>query len=61
LIHKIVRKDGIPSKITNYRIISVENSYPVYAWYYNNIIYYYTEAEMIYFNPDSSYMFYYMQ
>ena len=31
---------------------------PIYAWYDNGIIYYYTDAEKIYLNTDASYMFF---
>ena len=42
--------------------LSVENSdYPVYARFTWWIIYYYTEAEKIYMNPNSSHMFYGMK
>ena len=37
------------------------SDYPVYGWFTGWIVYYTTEAETIYINPDSSYMFYYMQ
>jgi len=33
----------------------------VIAWYNSGTIYYYTDAEIIYMNEDSSFMFYYMQ
>ena len=40
-------------------ILSDSNSdFPIYGWFNNGVIYYYTEAENIYLNEDSSYMFY---
>ena len=39
-------------------IVSTEDSkYPIYMWYDDEVIYYYTEAEKIYLNSDASYMF----
>ena len=37
---------------------SYDSPLPIYAWYSNNTIYWYTEAEDVYLNKDSSYMFY---
>jgi len=37
------------------------SSKDIVAWYDNGTIYYYTDADKIYMNPDSSYMFYYMK
>ena len=39
-------------------LLTADSSYPVYGWFDDGIIYYYTEADTIYLNPDSSYMFY---
>ena len=40
-------------------LLSVSTSpYPVYGWYDNGTIYYYTEADNIYMGANSSYMFY---
>ena len=52
-----------PSATTE--IQSSDSSAPIYAWYDSSsqTIYYYTDAEVIYLNSDSSYMFnefYYM-
>lgn len=45
----------------DYVIVSTQDSYyPVYAWYDNGAIHYYTEADKIYLNEDSSSMFYNM-
>ena len=39
-------------------IISTSDSeVPIYAWYSNYTVYYYTDADVIYLNPDSSSMF----
>lgn len=37
------------------------SAYPVYTWYSNNTIYYYTEADLVYLNADSSYLFYQLE
>ena len=51
----------IPEWVTTW-IISVSYSdNEVIAWYDNWVIYYYTEADNIYLNSDSSYMFSYMK
>ncbi len=43
-------------------LLSVSTSpYPVYGWYDNGTIYYYTEADNIYMSANSSYMFYNLQ
>ena len=62
-ISRIQRRDWIPSRVTenDYVIVSTQDSYyPVYAWYDNGAIHYYTEADKIYLNEDSSSMFYNM-
>ena len=42
----------------NYEIVSVNGvKYPIYAWYDNGKIYWYTEANVAFTNPDASYMF----
>ncbi len=38
-------------------ISSADSDYPIYAWYSNNAINFYTEATDIYLNPNSSYFF----
>ncbi len=48
----------IPSWVTTWLISTNDSAYPTYAWFDNSwIIYYYTEANKIYLNQDSSYMF----
>ena len=53
--------DIIPSWVTTTWISTSDSEREIIAWYDDWIIYYYTEAETIYMNPDSSYMFYYME
>ncbi len=58
-IKSIVTADIIPDWVTT-RLISAKNSQvPVYARYDSGTIYYYTMADKIYLNEDSSNMFYY--
>ena len=47
-------KTGLNS---NNIISTTDSLYPIYMWYENNTIYYYSEDPMIYMNSDSSYMF----
>ena len=42
-------------------IATSDSDWPVYTWFDNGIIYYYTEADEVFFNADSSYMFYAMK
>ena len=57
MITKIIQTWSIPLWVTTW-ILSIANSiYPVYAWYDNWTIYYYTEAEIIYMNQRSNDMF----
>ena len=59
-IKAIIRSNVKPSQDDNYAIISTENSpVPIYAWFDNGTIYIYSNSDVIYFNKDSSYMFYY--
>ena len=39
-------------------IATEDSDYPVYTWLDNDTIYYYTEADEVFLNADSSYMFY---
>ncbi len=39
---------------------SYDSEAPIYGWFDNGILYYYSEADDIYMNPDSSYMFHRM-
>ena len=50
----------IPLWVTTTWISTSDSERPVYAWFTWWIIYYTSEAETIYMNPDSSYMFYNM-
>ena len=55
-IKKIVRSDYIPMWV-NKETISLDDTVPVFAWYENGTIYYYSEVEKIYLNANSSQMF----
>jgi len=59
-INNIIRADSIPSWVKKAEIQSEDSNYPIYARYKNWTIYIYSEADTIYMNSDSSYMFYYM-
>ena len=59
-IESIVRYEKVPSQelLTSSEIISTnESEKPVYAWFDDDTIYYYTTARSIYLNTDSSSMF----
>ncbi len=43
--------------LTDDNKLSLEDEIPIYAWFDNGVIYYYSEATTLYFNEDSSYMF----
>ena len=60
-IQKIKRAPESPEWIT-WIISATGSEYPVYAWFNDDekALYYYSEATTIYFNEDSSYMFYYL-
>ena len=48
----------VPSNLTDDNIVSTEESdLPIYMWYDDSIIYWYSEAGTIYLNEDSTYMF----
>ena len=56
----IVRTDTAPSasNMTEEHIVSLETSKtPIYAWYDNGTIYYYSESEFLKFSESTSYMF----
>ena len=51
-----------PKQLEKSKIVSTENSIPIYIWVpeynsYNSTLYYYTTASKIYYNEDSSFMF----
>ena len=53
-IKHIVRARELPNNITDNNKISKEDSLvPIYAWYDNGTIYYYTEVDTIYLNENS--------
>ena len=54
----IQRSATLKEGLTEENVVSTETSaYPIYMWYEDGIIYYYTEADKPYLNSDSSYMF----
>ena len=59
-IVEIARTDELPNlEFTDDNVLSTDDSQEVvYGWYDAGTIYYYSEAEEIYLNEDSSYMFY---
>ena len=57
-IKSIQRSSTLKSGLTDDNLVSTSDSkYPIYAWYTTNTINYYTEAEKIYMNSNSSGMF----
>ena len=60
-IKQMVYTWAIPSWVTTTWISTSDSEKEIIAWYDSGTIYYYTEANTIYLNPDSSYMFSYMQ
>ena len=58
-IRNFEKADELTTEYTTWIISVPLSKYPVYAWYDDNdeTIYYYTEADEIYLNPDSSRMF----
>ena len=59
-ITSIQKSNTLPNNFvaTSDNTISIEDSdYPIYAWYDNGTIYYYSEAINLYFKADSKYMF----
>ncbi len=58
-ITSIQMSDSVPDENnTTINIAAEESDYPIYAWFDNGTIYINSEADKIYMNPDSSYMFY---
>jgi len=50
--------DNVKDTLTDINLVSEDNSKnPIYMWFDNGIIYYYTQAETVYLNEDASYMF----
>ena len=57
-ITSIVRSNILTITPTTDNIVSTSDSpFPIYAWFSNGTIYYYTEVEHPYMNSDPSYMF----
>ncbi len=60
-IERIDRTDHPLGELTDdYLISSRDSQAPIYAWFVDGTIYYYTEADQIYMNQDSSSMFHYI-
>ena len=57
-VTSIVRSNTAPGAGVVTDIVSVEGQTPIYAWFDNGTIYYYSEAEEIFANNDASSMFY---
>lgn len=53
----IDQSDKIPNGVKTWMISTEDSVFPVYAWYDNWTLYYYTEAKEVYFNQNSSAMF----
>ena len=56
-ITQIVQTWNIPEWVITWEISEPDSEYPVYAYFTWGILYYTTQAETIYMNPDSSFMF----
>ncbi|MBR7042059.1 MAG: BspA family leucine-rich repeat surface protein, partial [Bacilli bacterium] len=59
-ITRIARYKGnsIPNSLTDYNIVStISSEHPIYMWYDDGTIYWYSEAEHIYYNFDAGSMF----
>ena len=56
-ITKIQKSNTLSITPTEDNIVSIDKGKPIYMWFNNGIIYYYTVASRIYLNEDSSYMF----
>ena len=58
-ITSIVRTNTLSITPTSANVVSTDDSYiPIYAWFDNGTIYYYSEASNLYMNENSSSMFY---
>lgn len=60
-INSITRAYEVPEEITlssDKLISTVDSSNPVYIWFIDNSLYYYSEAIILYLSDDASYMFY---
>jgi len=58
LIQQIVRTGSVPTWVTTWLLSTNDSETPIIAWYDNGILYYYSEADILYLNQNSSYMFY---
>ena len=59
-IETFIKSDSRPNldDMTDKNLISVGKNAPIYAWYDNGNIYYYSDSDVVYFNPKSNDMFY---
>ena len=57
---KIVRSNHAPDASNYIDVSSSESNAPIYMWYKNNVIYYYSNLENIELNQDASNMFNYL-
>lgn len=58
LLTKFEKANTLPNNIDEKHLVSTSTSpYPVYIWYENKIMYYYSEANVIYLNENSDEMF----
>ena len=64
-ITTIAKADTLSSMVDisddEYILSSPDSAIPIYGWYDNGIIYFYTDAEIACLNPNSSYLFYQMR
>ena len=64
VVQIIEKVDNIPSWVTTKIVSAPESELPIYAWYDGAngwTVYYYTHANVIYLNEDSSHMFEWME
>jgi len=60
-ITKISFSNKKPQNLSDINIVSTSDSYyPIYMWYKDNTIYYYSPTKSVYYNDDCSYMFAYL-
>ena len=59
-ITNITRASEMPSNVETILISTTEDDYAAYAWFNNGTIYWYSLADFVYMNSDSSLMFTYL-
>ena len=60
IVTRIQRTNSLNIAPTEDNVVSIDSGKPIYMWFDNGTIYYYTEATKIYLNPNSSSLFSYM-